>query len=180
MGKNYLSLVVPTKGLSANSVVSEVWGEATKQLLPYMGKLYTSFYPEVQIENRKAVNPYGVILGKNDPETFLELYAVAKIVQQAAMEYHLKPLIDQANSNPDLRTDDTLVCVINDNSSTEVQSHALWNLMLHEGVPLPDCGIYYIGLGSALVPPEKDLEIFRHLSDYAICVVVLEIEQVQP
>lgn len=118
----------------------------------------------------------GSILGKNDPETFLELYAVAKIVQQAAMEYHLKPLIDQANSNPDLSVDNTLVCVINNDSSAEVQSHALWNLMLHEGVPLPDCGIYYTGLGSALVSPEKDVEIFRHLSDYAICVVALEME----
>lgn len=176
MGKHYLSLVVPTKGLSTNSVVSEVWGEVTKQLLPYMGKLYTRFYPKIQIENQRAVNPYGVILGKNKPDTFLELYAMAKIEQQNALEHHLKPLIDQANSNPDLSVDNTLVCVINDDSSTEVKSHALWNLILHEGAILPDCGIYYTGLGRALVSPEKDVEIFKHLSDYAICVVVLETE----
>lgn len=176
MPKTDLTLVVPIKDLPIENIAAEVWGEVTKRLLPDMGKLYTQFYPNVQPWGHGKVNPFGVVLGKTDPMQFLELYAVAKIAQMGAIDHHLNPLISEAKSKSESVLGETLICVVDGSSSEEVKSHSLWNILLHEGEILPDCGIYYAHLRKSLISESQEKAICEHLADYALCVVSLEVE----
>ena len=57
---------------------------------------------------------------------------------------------------------------------TDLIGHAFWHVAMHEGSVLPDCGVYYTGLGRAIASREEEKTILISLSDYALCMVTLE------
>ena len=67
---------------------------------------------------------------------------------------------------------DMLLCstVVN-GSDPELLAHTVWNILIQEGAPIPDCGIYYASLGRASASEQERGEIIQNLDQYALCMV---------
>ena len=152
----------------------QVWGKVSELLLPALGKLYRQFNPSNGAWGLKLVRPFGVILGKQEPEQFLALFLAGQQAQQDAMEFHLSAMIEKTDMSNAQKIGDSLVCpMIVDGKDPELMAHAIWHISLQKGAPLPDCGIYYIGLGRAVASTEEQRAILANPAGYALCTVTL-------
>lgn len=62
--------------------------------------------------------------------------------------------------------------MVNENGSDpELLAHTVWNILIQEGAPIPDCGIYYASLGRASASEQERSEIIQNLDQYALCMV---------
>ena len=67
---------------------------------------------------------------------------------------------------------DMLLCsTVVDGNDPELLAHTVWNILIQEGAPIPDCGIYYASLGRASASEQERSEIMRNLDKYALCMV---------
>ena len=182
MYENYLAVMVSTKGMPQNTekVREEVWGAVTNLLLPDLGKLYVKFYPCECAWGHRISEPFSVILGRESPERFLALYLRACQAQLNAIHFHTEELVktvDPRLLEKALR-EHTPVCSIPVDGSNPAQTaHALWQIALHDGLLLPDCGVYYAGLGKALASPDEQREVLKDPAEYALCMVTLELRE---
>ena len=65
-----------------------------------------------------------------------------------------------------------LLCsTVVDGSDPELLAHTVWNILIQEGAPIPDCGIYYASLGRASASEQERSEIMQNLDQYALCMV---------
>ena len=171
-----MAVVVPVNRLAGNDdgLRVQVWGKVSELLVPALGKLYRQFNPSDGAWGHKLVRPFGVVLGKQEPEQFLTLFLAAQQAQQEAMEYHLSAMINKTDLNHAKKIGNTLFCpVVVDGSDPEMMAHALWHISLHKGAALPDCGIYYTALGRAVASIEEQREILENPARYALCMVTL-------
>ena len=51
----------------------QAWAAVTQLLLPDLGKFYSRFYPASQPWGQDISAPYSVVLGREDPVTFLNV-----------------------------------------------------------------------------------------------------------
>ena len=79
-----MAVVVPVDRLAGNdeALRAQVWGKVSELLLPALGKLYRQFNPSNGAWGHKLVRPFGVILGKQEPELFLTMFLAAQQAQQ--------------------------------------------------------------------------------------------------
>ena len=174
-----MAVVVPVNHLPGNGdgLRMQVWGKVSELLVPALGKLYRQFNPSDGAWGHKLVRPFGVVLGKQEPEHFLALFLAAQQAQQKAMEYHLSAMINKTDLDHAQKIGDSLFCpVVVDGSDPEMMAHALWHISLNKGAALPDCGIYYTALGRAVASEEEQRKILANPAGYAICTVSLSPE----
>lgn len=177
MNGSHMAVVVPLNGLSPNSQEArkEIWGTVTNLLMPMLGKGCGKFYPAGLAWGHTVRKPFGIIMGKEDPAEFLCLYRKARKAQSEATAFHMAALLDKIDPNAVRRAGDALVCPVElDMNDTDLIGHAFWHVAMHEGSVLPDCGVYYTGLGRAIASREEEKTILISLSDYALCMVTLE------
>lgn len=174
-----MAVVVPVDRLAGNdeALRAQVWGKVSELLLPALGKLYRQFNPSNGAWGHKLVRPFGVILGKQEPEQFLALFLAGQQAQQDAIEFHLAAMIKKADMSNVQEIGDSLVCpMIVDGKDPELMAHAIWHISLQKGAPLPDCGIYYTALGRAVASAEEQRAVLANPAGYALCTVTLSQE----
>ena len=160
---NYLAVIVPVKWLPQNTeqARTQMWGQVTQLLLPNLGKWYSRFYPASTPWGQDIQAPFGVVLGREEPVKFLNLFYRAKRKQDDAVAFHTVGLLSNADLEQAQKIGDTLVCHV---TAAAIQS----------GSFLPDCGIYYLEQKQAVINPEQERAVSGHPADYALCAVTLE------
>lgn len=177
MNFNYLVVVIPMKWLPQNTELArtQVWAAVSQLLLANLGKLYARFYPAPHPWGQDIPNPLGIVLGREDPVTFLNLFYRAKKEQEDAVAFHSVKMLSNISPEQTNRVGDTLIChVTADGSNPALAAHARWHTFIMSGILLPDCGIYYLEQGQAMISPEQEKAVFASPADYALCAVTLE------
>lgn len=174
-----MAVIVPVGQLAGNedALRTQVWGQVSQLLLPALGKLYRQFCPANDAWGYKLSRPFGVILGKQEPELFLTLFLAGQQAQSEAIEFHTAAMIEKTDLNKAHKVGDTLICpMVVDGSDPELMIHAVWYIALQKGAPLPDCGIYYAALGRATASMEEQRMVLANPAGYALCMVRLSQE----
>ena len=173
-----LAVVCPVSGLPQNTeqVRQMVWAEVTGLLQPDLGKFYTSFYPAPRTWGVELNEPFGVLLGRDDPVRFLHILTMATEAQDNATAFHMGSLLTGIDVSQTQTVGDTLICPVHlDGTNKELEAHSLWLLGIAGGKLLPDCGIYYIQQRRAVAGPDMAKAIAGNLAGYAVCTVRLEV-----
>ena len=174
---NHLAVIIPMKWLPQNTELArtQAWAAVTQLLLSDLGKFYSRFYPATDPWGQMIVYPFGVVLGREDPVAFLNLFYQAKKKQEEAAAFHSMGMLSNINPEQTSRVGDTLIChVTADGSNQALTAHALWHTSIMEGALLPDCGVYYLEPERAMLSPEQEKAVSGHPADYALCAVTLE------
>lgn len=154
-----------------------VWSRVAKLLTPTLGKLCSRFYPAVSQRGTCLDNTLGVTFGRKEPEIFLALFHAAKEIQALATVFHLKQMVSPKELERSQKLGDTLFCPVEFRpDDTEKLEHGIWHIKLHQGFPLPDCGVYYADLGRAVASPEEEQAILTDPAGHALCMVIMETE----
>ena len=174
---NHLVVIVPITWLPQNTEQARVqaWAAVSQLMLPGLGKLYSRFYPATTPWGQMIVDTFGVVLGREDPVTFLNLFYHAKKVQEEAAAFHSLGMLSNISPEQTNRVGDTLIChVTADGSNQALTAHALWHTSIMSGELMPDCGIYYLEQKKAMPSPEQEKAVSTRPADYALCAVTLE------
>ncbi len=174
---NYLAVVIPVKWLPQNTeqARTQAWAAVSQLLLPNLGTFYGRFYPAATPWGQTLAYPFSVVLGREDPVAFLNLFYQARKKQEEAVSFHSVGMLSNINFDQTERIGDTLVChVTADGSSDALKAHSLWHLTMMEGTPLPDCGLYFMEQKCAVINPGLEKAVAARPGDYALCAVTLE------
>lgn len=175
---SYLAVVMPVRWLPKNTeqARTQAWAAVSHLLLPNLGKFYSRFYPALNPWGQKIASPFGVVLGREDPVTFLNVFYQAKQKREEAVVFHSAGMLSHIDLDRTQQIGDTLVCHVSpDRSDPALAAHSLWHLAMMEGIFLPDCGLYYLEQNHSM--PDRKLEqaAAARPADYALCAVTLEI-----
>lgn len=174
---NYLAVIIPMKWLSQNTDLArtQAWAAISQLMLPDLGKLYARFYPAANPWGQDIPTPFGVVLGREDPVKFLNIFYQAKKKQEEAVAFHSAEMLKNIDIDHTERIGDTLICHVNAGESSEpLAAHTLWHVAMASGVLMPDCGVYYLEQKQATISPEQEKAVLGHPADYALCTVTLE------
>ena len=182
MGSTHLAVILPVGGLPQDTeeVSQEVWGTVTHLLLPGLGKYYAKFYPAKKAWGYRVPETFGVVLGQKAPNRFLRLYYEACRAQASAIHFHVRELVKTVDPHlleEAIKEKRRFCPVFVDGNDPKQAAHAVWQISLHEGTLLPDCGVYYAKLGKALASQEEQDAILANVAGYALCMVTLEIKE---
>lgn len=176
---NYLAVIVPRKWLPQNTeqARAQAWAAVTQLLLPDLGKFYTRFYPASQPWGYDISVPFSVVLGQEDPVTFLNVYHRAKKKLDEAISFHTYGMLGNINLGEMEQIGDVLVCHITvDQKSKALEAHSIWHWAVMEGAFLPDCGLYHLEQKQAFLSLEQERAVSIRPGDYALCAVAMEFE----
>lgn len=175
---NYLAVIVPRKWLPQNTEAArtQAWAAVTQLLISDLGKFYFRFYPARQPWGQVISAPYSVVLGREDPVTFLNVFHQAKKKQEEAISFHEFGMLSNINLERTQKIGDALICHVNAESNEAIKAHSLWHLAMVEGGLMPDCGLYYLEQKRSMVDPELEKAVSAHPGDYVLCAVTLEME----
>ena len=173
---NYLAGIIPVKWLPQNTerARTQAWAAVTQLLLPKLGKFYSRFYPAGHPWGQDVSAPYGIVLGREDPVAFLNMFHQAKKKQEEAISYHSAGMLSNINFEQTQRIGDALICHVNAESNDAMKAHSIWHLAMMEGTLMPDCGLYFLEQKCSVLDPELEKEVAAHPGDYALCAVTLE------
>lgn len=177
MNFNYLAVVIPRKWLPQNTeqARAQAWAAVTRLLLPDLGKLYSRFYPAAHPWELDVPDPFGVVMGREDPIAFLNLFHRAKGKRDEAVSFHSVGMLSNINFEETQRVGDTLIChVTADGSNKALEAHSAWHLAMMEGLFMPDCGLYYLERKCSVIDPELEKNVAAHPGGYVLCAVTLE------
>ena len=169
-------IVVSISGLTGTdeSLRLQAWGTVTNLLRPELGKLYRQFNPSNGVWEHKISRPFGVVLGKQEPEVFRQLLVAGEEAQREAVAFHTAGMLRKADLGGAQKIGDMLLCsTVVDGSDPELLAHGVWHILMQKGTPVPDCGIYYAALHRASATEEERREVIDHADEYAACMVVL-------
>lgn len=167
-------IVISVDGFTGTdeSLRLQAWGTVTNLLRPELGKLYRQFNPSNGVWEHKISRPFGVVLGKQEPEAFRQLLVAGEEAQREAVAFHTAGMLRKADLGGAQKIGDMLLCsTVVDGSDPELLAHTVWNILIQEGAPIPDCGIYYASLGRASASEQERSEIMQNLDQYALCMV---------
>lgn len=178
---NYLAVIIPRRWLPQNTEAArtQTWAAVTQLLIPDLGKFYSRFYPASHPWGQDIPTPYSVVLGREDPVTFLNVFHQAKKKRDEAISFHEIGMLSNINLEQTQKIGDTLICHVNAESNEAIKAHSLWHLAMVEGGLMPDCGLYHLDQKRAVLPPEQEKAVAAHPGDYALCAVTLEMEEAQ-
>lgn len=174
---SYLAVVMPVRWLPQNTeqTRTQAWTAVSQLLLPGLGKFYGRFYPASNPWEQKIVSPFGVVLGREDPVTFLNVFYQAKQKREEAVAFHSAGMLSHIDLNRTQQIGDILVCHVSpDGSDPALTAHSLWHLAMMEGVLMPDCGFYDLEHKKAMLSTEQEKAVTTHPTDYVLCAVTLE------
>jgi len=171
----HLTVIAPVdKALDEEAARMEVWARVSALLLSQLGRSYTRFEPAAQAHGQVIDRPYGVILGRSEPALFLYFYAHAKQLQEAAIEFHMKGLTENATPISQCKTEHTAVYALQiQGDAAETSAHLHWHLSMLAGELMPDCGLYFLKQKEAFASEELDKDVLSNMRDYALCVATL-------
>lgn len=132
-------IVVSISGLAGTdeSLRLQAWGTVTNLLRPELGKLYRQFNPSNGVWEHKISRPFGVVLGKQEPEVFRQLLAAGEEAQREAVAFHTAGMLRKANLGGAQKIGDMLLCsTVVDGSDPELLAHTVWNILIQEGAPI--------------------------------------------
>lgn len=166
-------IIVPVDGVTGEEAMRvQVWETVAELLRPELGKLYRQFNPSGSVWEHKYPRPFGVVLGRQEPEVFRELLKAGEEAQHEAAAYHLEAMIRKADLGSTQKIGNMqFYSTVVDGSDPELLAHTVWNILIQEGAPIPDCGIYYASLGRASASEQERSEIVQNLDQYALCMV---------
>lgn len=179
---NHLAVIIPVKWLPQNTeeARTQAWAAVTNLLISDLGKFYSRFYPATNPWGQMIVYPFGVVLGREDPVAFLNLFYQAKKKQEEAIAFHSIEMMSNINPEQTYRIGDTMFCHITaDKSNPALTGHMLWHTAVTLGTLMPDCGVYYLEQKKAIPGSEQEKAVSGHPADYAMCVVTLEAKEEQ-
>ena len=181
MKYNYLAVIIPRRWLPQNTEQAreQAWAAVTQLLLPDLGKWYSRFYPASQPWGQDISAPYSVVLGQEDPVTFLNVFHQAKKRQEEAISFHEIGMLSNIDLEQTQKIGDALICHVSAGSNEAIKAHSLWHLAMAEGGLLPDCGLYYMEQKRAVLSPEQERAVSARPGDYALCAVTLEMEETE-
>lgn len=174
---SYLAVVMPMKWLPQNTeqARTQAWAAVSQLLLPGLGKFYGRFYPAAAPWGQAIPYPFSIVLGREDPVTFLNLFYQAERKREEAVSFHSVRMLSNIDLDRTQKIGDTLVCHITPGeSNSELTAHSLWHLAMMEGVLMPDCGLYDLEHKKAMLSTEQEKAVTTHPTDYVLCVVTLE------
>ena len=180
---SYLAVIVPRRWLPQNTEQARIqaWAAVTQLLLPNLGKFYSRCYPACRPWGHNISAPYSVVLGREDPVTFLNVFHHAKKKQEEAIAYHSMGMLNNINFDQTEQIGEALVChVTADGSNAALQAHSIWHLAVMEGAFLPDCGLYYLEQKRAVLSPEQERAVSTCPGNYALCAATLDLEEDKP
>ena len=91
-------IIVPVDGVTGEEAMRvQVWETVAELLRPELGKLYRQFNPSGSVWEHKYPRPFGVVLGRQEPEVFRELLKAGEEAQHEAAAYHLEAMIRKAD-----------------------------------------------------------------------------------
>lgn len=92
-------IVVSISGLTGTdeSLRLQAWGTVTNLLRPELGKLYRQFNPSNGVWEHKISRPFGVVLGKQEPEVFRQLLVAGEEAQREAVAFHTAGMLRKAD-----------------------------------------------------------------------------------
>ena len=175
-----LAVVCPVTGLPQNTEETRqaVWTNVTALLQPGLGTQFFSFYPASFAWGMPLNAPFGVLLGRDDPERFIQTLLTASEVQSKAIRFHVEGMLEGIDPETTCTVGDATICpVYLDGTDKALAAHSIWNLGLAAGELLPDCGVYYLEQGHAIADEKTRKAVASRLADYAVCVVTLEVEE---
>lgn len=176
MKYTYLVVIIPRKWLPQNTeqARTQAWVMTSQKLLPDLGRLYSRFYPAPHAWGLEILSSLGVVLGNEDPVTFLNVFYRAKKRQDEAAAFHSAGMLENINFERTEKIGDTLVChVVADGSNKALEAHSYWHLAVMAGSLMPDCGLYYLEQ-QTVFSQEQEKAVTSRPSDYALCAVTLE------
>lgn len=177
-----LAVVCPVSGLPQNTkeVQQAVWMNVTALLQPKLGTQFSSFYPASLAWGMPMHAPFGVLLGRDDPERFIDILLTASKVQNKAIRFHTEGMLEGIDPKTVCTVGNATICpVYLDGTDTALAAHSIWSLGIAAGELLPDCGVYYLEQGHAIADKEMRKAIASRLADYAVCVVTLEVKEAE-
>lgn len=124
-------IVVPVDKHTGNDEVLrlQAWGEVSELLRPGLGKLYRQFNPSGSAWERKYPRPFGVVLGRQEPEVFRELLKAGEEAQHEAVAFHLEAMLRKADLGSAQKIGDTQVySAVVDGSDPELLAHGVWHI----------------------------------------------------
>ena len=133
-------IVVSISGLTGTdeSLRLQAWGTVTNLLRPELGKLYRQFNPSNGVWENKISRPFGVVLGKQEPEVFRQLLVAGEEAQREAVAFHTAGMLRKADLGGAQKIGDMLLCsTVVDGSDPELLAHTVWNILIQEGAPIP-------------------------------------------
>lgn len=169
-------IVVPVDKFKGNdeALRLQAWEKVSTLLRRDLGKLYRQFSPSGSVWEHKYPRPFGVVLGRQEPEVFRKLLKAGEEAQHEAVTYHVEAMLRKTDLNSTQKIGDMLLCsTVVDGSDPELLAHTVWNILIQEGAPVPDCGIYYAALHRASATEEERREVIDHADKYAACMVAL-------
>ena len=170
-----LAVVVPVDPTGDDKrLKAEVWAKVTALLTQYLGKFYGRFYPVQKAWGHDIHDKLGIVLGKDDPLTFLGILGSAKEIQDEATDFHMGFLMKEVDKTLSAIENGVAVqpIVINEDDKA-LLFHTIWNVLAQDGTILPDLGIFYAEHNRAKISPFEEKAMLSHLAKYAICVVEL-------
>lgn len=159
---------------------TQVWEIVTQLLTRHIGKTFTSFMPSPRPWGILPLpKPYGILLGAREPAVLLSFYLMAKMAQEDELQAHCKRLYESGETVDELKLDENITVSIKGytGSDPKTQRDIDWLKVSHSGVLTADCCLYHCGLGSSKINERQETAVFACVSDYALCVVTLGIEE---
>jgi len=180
MKYNFLAVIIPRKWLPQNTeqARTQAWAMTSQTLLSDLGEFYSRFYPASRPWGQEVPELFSVVLGNEDPVTFLNVFYQAKKKQEEAAAFHSAGMLSNIDLEHTQKIGDTLIChVVVDGSNQALEAHSMWHLAVMSGSLMPDCGVYYLEQKQAMVSPDQVKAVTTHPADYALCAVTLDMEE---
>lgn len=177
MKSTKIAVVVPAgPAVDGKRLRMEVWARVTELMKRDLGKFYTRFNPAAEAWGTKINGELGIVLGREEPIEFMDLFVSAKKAQDAAMCFHIGALLKEFGTP--VKVDGALVqtVVINGQNAGQL-IHALWVVMAQDGTILPDFGVFYAKQNKAMISEADEKDLVAHIADYAISVVDLAVRE---
>ena len=170
-----MAFLHPTEGLDGDdkAVCEQLWAKTTELLKPNLGKLYKRFEPASKAWGEEINKPFGVVLGRSDPRSFLVLYANAREKQEAAVKFHMGGFLDNFDIGEQFDEGKLHGFTMNpkEGKALDISAHLSWHLGMMAGQLMPDAGIYYVPARQAVISEVLNNQILSSIGSYALSVV---------
>ena len=170
-----MAFLHPTEGLNGDdhALCEQLWAKTTELLKPNLGKLYKRFEPAGKAWGEDINKPFGVVLGRSNPKSFLVLYENAREKQEEALKFHMGGFLGNFDIGEKFDEGGLHGFTVNpkEGKALDISAHLSWHLSMMAGQLMPDAGIYYVPARQAVISEVLDQQILSSIGSYALSVV---------
>jgi len=164
---------VEDRGLSDEQKSVAVWSKAVETLLPQMGTWYDRFQPAGTAWNKSVRNPFGVVLGNEQP-AFMQFYALAKQAQERIVRHNidtLEKLTDGIKTFGTFQNGRISVCGMEGAKGMDFVKRIVWQDEIIDGKLVPGAVLHYCADGDKQFDRQTDARVLGSPEQYALCLV---------